>query len=226
MLPELDQQTLKHRIARRIAMEFQDNDLVNLGIGIPTLVSDYIADDLNIVFQTENGVIGAGPKPEKDDWRFIGAGGRCVTLQDGAVLVSSEFSFGMIRGGHLDHTVLGALQVDSDANLASWWIPGKLVPGMGGSMDLVTGVKNVIVATSHLNKSGAPKIVERCDFPLTGVGVVDMIVTEYAVMRFIDGRLTLCEAAPGVSVDDLKEATGADFIVDENLICMKGCENE
>lgn len=226
MLPVLDGEIVRNRIARRIALEFDDGDVVNLGIGIPTLVSDYIPTGIEVVFQTENGVVGAGPKPDVDDWRFIGAGGRCLTLQPGSAVIASEFSFGLIRGGHIDYTVLGALQIDSEANLASWWIPGKLVPGMGGSMDLVTGVKKVIIATSHVNKKGAPKIVPVCDFPLTGVGVVSMVVTEFAVMRFEEKRLVLCELAPGVTVEDLREITGAEFEVSEGLIPMKGCENE
>ncbi|MBN2050546.1 MAG: 3-oxoacid CoA-transferase subunit B [Spirochaetales bacterium] len=226
MLPELEEEQQRIRIARRIALEFKDGDVVNLGIGIPTLVSDYIPEGIRVVFQTENGVVGAGPKPVTDDWRFIGAGGRCLSLQPGSALVSSEISFGLIRGGHIDHTVLGALQVDKDGNLASWWIPGKLVPGMGGSMDLVTGVKSVIVATSHTDKNGNPKIVSTCDFPLTGVGVVSLVVTEYAVFRFLKRRLVLCETAPQVEMKDIKKYTGAEFDVSDSLSLMKGCENE
>ncbi len=226
MLPVLDEEKVRNRIAKRIALEFDDGDVVNLGIGIPTLVSDYIPTGIEVVFQTENGVVGAGPKPEVDDWRFIGAGGRCLTLLPGSALVSSEVSFGLIRGGHIDYTVLGALQVDEKANLASWWIPGKLIPGMGGSMDLVTGVKNVIIATSHVNKKGEAKIVKDCSFPLTGVGVVSMIVTEYAVMRFIESKLVLSELAPGVTVEDLRGSTTAEFEIAKEIIIMKGCEDE
>ncbi len=224
MLPVLEEEKARHRIAKRIAFEFHDGDVVNLGIGIPTLASDYISESVRIIFQTENGVVGAGPKPEQNDWRFIGAGGRCLTLLPGASLIASDFSFGLIRGGHLDYTVLGALQVDSEANLANWWIPGKLVPGMGGAMDLVTGVKNVIVGTSHTSKKGAAKLVNKCDLPLTGVGVVSMVVTEYCVMRFPEKKMTLSELAPGVSIEDLQEVTGAEFAVSESLCQMQGIE--
>lgn len=224
MLPVLEEEKVRQRIAKRIALEFHDGDVVNLGIGIPTLVSDYISEDMHIIFQTENGVVGAGAKPEQTDWRFIGAGGRCLTLLPGSALIASDFSFGLIRGGHLDYTVLGALQVDSEANLANWWIPGKLVPGMGGAMDLVTGVKNVIIGTSHTSKKGAAKLVSKCDLPLTGVGVVSMVVTEYCVMRFPEKKMMLFELAPGVSIEDLREVTGAEFAVSESLCQMKGIE--
>jgi acetate CoA/acetoacetate CoA-transferase beta subunit len=226
MLPELDKEIIRTRIARRIALDFEDGSVVNLGIGIPTLVSDYIPKDIHVVFQTENGVVGAGPKPDEEDLRFIGAGGRCLSLLQGASIVASDFSFGLIRGGHLDVTVLGALQVDEEGNLANWWIPGKLVPGMGGAMDLVTGAGRVIIATTHLTKKGEPKIVDRCTLPLTGVGVVDTLVTEYCLMRLIGGRLTLCETAPGVTVDDIRETTTAGFAVSEDLSVMKGLDDK
>jgi 3-oxoacid CoA-transferase subunit B/acetate CoA/acetoacetate CoA-transferase beta subunit len=224
MLPVLEEEKARQRIAKRIALEFHDGDVVNLGIGIPTSVSDYISESVRIIFQTENGVVGAGPKPEQNDWRFIGAGGRCLTLLPGSALIASDFSFGLIRGGHLDYTVLGALQVDSEANLANWWIPGKLVPGMGGAMDLVTGVKNVIIGTSHTSKKGAAKLVNKCDLPLTGVGVVSMVVTEYCMMRFPEKKMTLFELAPGVSIEDLQVVTGTEFAVSESLCQMKGIE--
>lgn len=225
MLPELDKETARHRIAKRIALDFESGSIVNLGIGIPTLVSDYIPEDVNVVFQTENGVVGAGPKPDEDDLRFIGAGGRCLTLVPGASIIASDFSFGLIRGGHLDATVLGALQVDETGNLANWWVPGKLVPGMGGAMDLVTGAKRVIIATTHLTKKGDPKILHQCDLPLTGVHVVDTLVTEYCLMRLVSGRLTLCELAPGVTVEDIRKTTTADFAVSDALGTMKGIED-
>lgn len=224
MLPVLDEEQARARIARRIALEFQDGDVVNLGIGIPTLVSDYIPEDVRIIFQTENGVVGAGPKPEQDDWKFIGAGGRALTLVNGSSIVASDFSFGLIRGGHLDYTVLGALQVDSEANLANWWIPGKQVPGMGGAMDLVIGVKNVIIAIGHVNKKGDPKLMKKCTLPLTGVGVVSMVVTEYCVMRFPEKKMTLFELAPGVQIDDLRNATEAEFDISDSLCQMKGTD--
>lgn len=222
MLPVLDEDAVRVRIAKRIALEFRDGDVVNLGIGIPTLVSDYIPDGIRVIFQSENGVIGAGPKPAREDWRIIGAGGRALSLVTGAALVTSDFSFGLIRGGHLDYTVLGALQVDGEGTLANWWVPGQLLPGMGGAMDLVTGVKNVIIATNHTNKKGEPKLVRRCDLPLTGIGVVSMVVTEHCVMRFPGGKMTLCEVAPGVDIEDLRQATGAEFEVSDSLCPMKG----
>lgn len=226
MLPELDQETARTMIARRIALDFEDGSVVNLGIGIPTLVSDYIPDNIHVIFQTENGVIGAGPKPDTDDLRFIGAGGRCLSLLPCASIVSSDFSFGLIRGGHLDVTVLGALQVDERGNLANWWIPGKLVPGMGGAMDLVTGAGRVIIATTHLTKKGEPKILDKCTLPLTGVHVVDTLVTELCLMRLIDGRMTLCETAPGVTVEDIRRTTTAEFAVSGDLSIMKGMEGD
>ncbi|MEA3508247.1 MAG: CoA-transferase, partial [Synergistota bacterium] len=176
--------------------------------------------------QTENGVVGAGPKPEKDDLRFIGAGGRCLSTLPGAALIASDFSFGLIRGGHLDATVLGALQVDQKGNLANWWIPGKMVPGMGGAMDLVTGAKKVIVATTHLTKKGGAKLVKECTLPLTGAGVVSMVVTEFAVFRFPGGAMELAENAPGVTVEDIQSGTEAEFTVASNFMEMQGCEEE
>jgi 3-oxoacid CoA-transferase subunit B/acetate CoA/acetoacetate CoA-transferase beta subunit len=226
MLPVLDEEFARHRIARRIALEFADGDVVNLGIGIPTLVSDYIPEGIRVIFQTENGVVGAGPKPPEDDLRFIGAGGRCLSVIPGGALIASDFSFGLIRGGHLDATVLGALQVDQEGNLANWWIPGKLVPGMGGAMDLVTGAKHVIVATTHTTKKGGAKLVKKCSLPLTGAGVVSLVVTEYALFRFTGGKMVLEEIAPGVTEEDLREVTGAEYVTSPDLCVMKGCEEE
>jgi 3-oxoacid CoA-transferase subunit B/acetate CoA/acetoacetate CoA-transferase beta subunit len=226
MLPELDKEVVRNRIAKRIALDFKDGSVVNLGIGIPTLVSDYIPEDIHITFQTENGVVGAGPVPEVEDLRFRGAGGRCLSLMSNASLVASDFSFGLIRGGHLDATVLGALQVDSQGNLANWWIPGKLVPGMGGAMDLVTGARRVIIATTLLTKKGEPKILEKCSLPLTGVKVVDTVVTEYALFRIIDGELTLCEVAPGVTEDDIRQNTFSGIKVLDELGKMTESEEE
>jgi acetate CoA/acetoacetate CoA-transferase beta subunit len=217
MLPELDEDRAKNRIARRIAMEFRTGDVVNLGIGIPTLVSDFIPEDVRIVYQTENGAVGVGPKPEQEDLRFIGAGGRALSMLPGSSLIASDFSFGLIRGGHIDYTVLGALQVDEKGNLANWWIPGKIMPGMGGAMDLVTGVKTVIIGTLHRSKKGAPKLLKKCTLPLTGVDVVDMVVTEYCVMRFPDGKMTLTELAPDISEEGLRTVTEADFAVSDDL---------
>ncbi len=222
MLQELDKDTARNRIAKRIALDFEDGAVVNLGIGIPTLVSDYIPEDVHITFQTENGVVGAGPMPPEEDLRFIGAGGRCLSLLPGAALIASDFSFGLIRGGHLDATVLGALEVDAEGNLANWWIPGKLVPGMGGAMDLVTGAKRVIIATTLLTKKQEPKIIQKCSLPMTGVKVVDTVVTEHCLFRVIDGELTLCEVAPGVTAEDIVENTFPELKIALDLEKMKG----
>jgi 3-oxoacid CoA-transferase subunit B/acetate CoA/acetoacetate CoA-transferase beta subunit len=226
MLPELSEEVVRHRIAKRIALDLEDGSCVNLGIGIPTLVSDYMPKGATLLLHTENGALGAGPKPEKDDWRSIGAGGRCVTLVPGGSYIASDMSFGLIRGGHLDVTVLGALEVDGEGNLANWWIPGKMVPGMGGAMDLVNGAGKVYVATSHLDKKGRPKLVEKCGLPLTAVGVVNVIVTEYAVVRRIDapdgGRMTLCEIAPEVTVAQVMEHTGMKLKLADAIVPMAG----
>jgi len=224
MLPVLDEEVIRHRIAKRIALDFEDGSVVNLGIGIPTLVSDYLPEDVHVLLQTENGVVGAGPKPEKEDLRFIGAGGRCVSLLPGSSLVASDMSFGLIRGGHLDATVLGALEVDSEGNLANWMIPGKMVPGMGGAMDLVTGARAVYVATTHCDKKGRPKLVKTCTLPLTGARVVSVAVTEFALFRKIDGKMVLCEIAPEVTEEDVRANTTMDYTVSPDLCTMKGIE--
>lgn len=206
--------TSKERIAKRVGMELKDGYTVNLGIGLPTLVANFLPRDINITLQSENGLLGLGPAPEegKEDLDLTNAGGQPVTILTGGMFFDSAYSFGIIRGGHLDVTVLGALQVDSRANIANWTIPGKMVPGMGGAMDLVVGAKKVIVAMLHTAK-GKPKILNDCTLPLTAVGVVDMIVTDLCVFEYIDGKLTLTELADGVSIDDIKKATGASFKV-------------
>lgn len=221
MLPKLDGDTARRRIAKRVAMDFEDGFVVNLGIGIPTLIPDYIPENVHIILQTENGAIGAGPKPDFDDPHLVDAGGESITLMRGAAVVPSDFSFGLMRGGHLDVTVLGAFQVDEEGNLANWCIPGRLVPGMGGAMDLVSGTRNVTITMTHLTKDGKPKILRRCTLPLTGAGIVDTVVTEFCLMRYIDGRLTLCEVAHGVTVDDIRATVAADFAVSEDLGNMK-----
>ncbi len=223
---ELSKERTRHRIARRIAKEFHDGDVVNLGIGIPTLVSDYIPEDVRIIFQTENGAIGAGPAPEVPDLRFIGAGGRPFVIMPGGCFVASDLSFGLIRGGHLDATVLGALQVSQDGDLANWMVPGKMVPGMGGAMDLVVGARRVIIAMTHTTKRGEPKIVRKCTLPLTAKGVVKLIVTEFAVFSIEKGQMKLLEIAPEVTLEDIKAMTDADFTVAEPLITMQGVEEE
>ena len=203
----MDAQTV---IAKRIALELRDGMLVNLGIGIPTLVANYVTPGARIFFQSENGLIGTGPIPQDGlaQARLTDAGGRPVTAIPGASTFDSAMSFGLIRGGHVDVTVLGGLQVDAHGQLANWMIPGKMVPGMGGAMDLVTGAKRVIVAMQHTAK-GKPKIVRRCSLPLTSIRPVDLLVTELAVIAFPNGRPTLIETAPGVSVADVLAATEA-----------------
>jgi acetate CoA/acetoacetate CoA-transferase beta subunit len=201
-------------IARRIARELRSGMLVNLGIGIPTKVAAYVPAHLNVFFQSENGLIGTGPIPEEGMAHplLTDAGGRPVTALPGACTFDSAMSFGLIRGGHVDITVLGALQVDAKGRLANWMIPGKLVPGMGGAMDLVSGAKRVIVAMQHMAK-GKPKIVNQCTLPLTSVRPVDLVVSEMAVIGFTNGRATLMEIAPGVSAADVIAATEAELVV-------------
>ena len=197
-------------IARRIALELKDGMLVNLGIGIPTMVANYVPQGMHVYFQSENGLIGTGPIADGAmvQARLTDAGGRPVTAIPGACTFDSAISFGLIRGGHVDMTVLGGLQVDAQGLLANWMIPGKMVPGMGGAMDLVTGAKRVVVAMQHTAK-GKAKIVERCALPLTSARPVDLVVTELAVIEQRDGRLLLLETAPGVSVEQVLAATEA-----------------
>jgi acetate CoA/acetoacetate CoA-transferase beta subunit len=201
-------------IARRIAQELRTGMLVNLGIGIPTLVANHLPPGVNVHFQSENGLIGTGPVPEPGmaQTRLTDAGGKAVTALPGACTFDSAMSFGLIRGGHVDMTVLGGLQVDAAGHLANWMIPGKMVPGMGGAMDLVTGARRVVVAMQHAAK-GRSKIVKLCDLPLTSVRAVDLVVTELAVIAFPGGRATLMETAPGVSVQQVIDATEAELAV-------------
>jgi 3-oxoacid CoA-transferase subunit B/acetate CoA/acetoacetate CoA-transferase beta subunit len=224
MLPELDEAIVKERIAKRIALEFEDGDVVNLGIGIPTLVSDYIPQGVAIIFQTENGAVGAGPAPAIPDLKCIGAGGRIISLLPGGSFCSSDTSFGLIRGGHIDATVLGALEVAQNGDLANWMVPGKSVPGMGGAMDLVVGARKVYVAMTHTTKKGEPKILKKCALPLTATGVVSMIFTEFAVFRFAADGLRLIEKAAEVTLDQIREHTGAEFQVADPLPVIKGME--
>ena len=201
-------------IARRIARELASGMLVNLGIGIPTLVANYLPEGLHVFFQSENGLIGTGAPPEEGMAHptLTDAGGRPVTALPGASAFDSAMSFGLIRGGHLDLTVLGGLQVDQEGHLANWMIPGKMVPGMGGAMDLVTGAKRVIMAMQHTAK-GATKIVKKCRLPITSLRPVDLVVTEMAVISFHDGRATLLETGPGVSVAQVLAATEAELAI-------------
>jgi len=203
----MDAQTI---IAKRIARELRSGMLVNLGIGIPTLVANHVPAEVSVFFQSENGLIGTGPVPEEgmSHPTLTDAGGSPVTALPGACTFDSAMSFALIRGGHLSMTVLGALQVDAQGRLANWMIPGKMVPGMGGAMDLVTGAKRVVVAMQHTAK-GKPKIVKRCTLPLTSIRPVDLVVTEMAVVGFPNGRATLLEIAPGVTVAQVIEATEA-----------------
>jgi acetate CoA/acetoacetate CoA-transferase beta subunit len=205
-------------IARRVAKELSDGDVVNLGIGLPTMVADFIPPDIEITLQSENGIMGMGAAagPGEEDVDIINAGAQYVTVKPGGMFFDSATSFGIIRGGHVDVTVLGALEVDEKGNLANWIIPGKMVPGMGGAMDLVVGAKKVIVAMTHTQK-GKPKILKECTLPYTAVGVVDMIVTEMGVMTIDERGVTLVEIDPGHSVDEVKAATEADLMISEDL---------
>jgi acetate CoA/acetoacetate CoA-transferase beta subunit len=214
----MDPQTI---IAKRIARELRDGMLVNLGIGIPTMVANFVPEDIHVFFQSENGLIGTGAPPEEGMHHRLltDAGGKPVTALPGAATFDSAMSFGLIRGGHLDMTVLGGLQVDAAGHLANWMIPGKMVPGMGGAMDLVSGAKRVIVAMQHTAK-GQSKIVRQCSLPLTSVRPVDLVVTELAVIGFPGGRATLIETAPGVTVAQVREATEAELAVIEPLSTM------
>ena len=207
----MDAQTV---IAKRIAQELRSGMLVNLGIGIPTQVANHLRPGVNVFFQSENGLIGTGPIPEQGMAQRLltDAAGQPVTALPGACTFDSALSFGLIRGGHVDMTVLGALQVDERGHLANWTIPGKLVPGMGGAMDLATGAKRVVVAMQHTAK-GKPKILRECNLPLTSVRPVDLVVTELAVISFPGGRATLLETAPGVSVEQVLAATEAKLVV-------------
>jgi acetate CoA/acetoacetate CoA-transferase beta subunit len=211
----MDPQTL---IARRVALELRPGNLVNLGIGIPTLVANYVPAGMNVFFQSENGLIGTGAPPEEGMQHptLTDAGGRPVTALPGACTFDSAMSFGLIRGGHVDVTVLGGLQIDQMGHLANWMIPGKMVPGMGGAMDLVTGAKRVIVAMQHVAK-GVSKIVEKCSLPLTSLRPVDMVVTELAVIAFRDEQAKLLERGPGVSVEQVVANTQAKLSISDSV---------
>ena len=211
--------TSKEKIAKRVALMFNDGELANLGVGIPTMVPAFLPENVEVWLQAENGIIGAGPAavPGEEDFFFKDAGDKYCTILPGGCTFNSATSFGLIRGGHLAYTVLGAMQVDQHGNLANWIVPGGKMAGMGGAMDLVTGAKKVVVATEHCSKDGSPKILKDCTFPLTGTGVVDVIVTELVYIEVTDKGLVLKEIAPGVTVQEVIAKTDAPLIVAEDL---------
>ena len=213
---------LKARIAKRVAKELKDGDVVNLGIGLPTMVANFIPEGVDIVLQSENGIMGMGPAPEpgKEDVDIVNAGAQYVTVNPGAMFFDSATSFGIIRGGHVDATILGALEVDKHGNLANWIVPGKMVPGMGGAMDLVVGAKKVIVAMQHTQK-GKHKILDECTLPYTALNVVDMIVTEMGVMVKVDEGFMLTEIHPDFTVEQVQEATQCKLIISPDLKQME-----
>lgn len=209
----------KNQIAKRIAKEVKDGYYVNLGIGIPTLVANFVREDISVEFQSENGVLGMGPFPfeGEEDADIINAGKQTITTLPGASFFDSAFSFGMIRAQKVDLTILGAMEVSENGDIANWKIPGKMVKGMGGAMDLVASAENIIVAMMHVNKAGESKLLKRCSLPLTGVGCVKKIVTELAVLEVTPQGFKLLETAPGVTVEDVKNATEGTLIIEGNI---------
>ena len=213
----------KNQIAKRIAQELREGYYVNLGIGIPTLVANYIPEGMNVVLQSENGLLGIGPFPTEEnvDADLINAGKQTITMVPGSALFSSAESFAMIRGGHVDLTILGAMEVSENGDIANWKIPGKMVKGMGGAMDLVASAKNIIVAMQHVNKDGESKLLKKCSLPITGLNCVKKIVTELAVLEVLpEGGFKLLETAPGVSVEDVQKATEGKLVIGDNIVEM------
>lgn len=208
----------KQMIAARVAKELKDGDVVNLGIGLPTMVPNFLPQEVNVILQSENGYIGLGPIEGEIDPDLVNAGGQPASILPGGAFFDSLFSFELIRGGHVDVTVLGGLEVDAQGNLANWMVPGKMVPGMGGAMDLVTGAKKVIVAMEHTAKNGSSKILEQCRLPLTGKGVVDLVVTELAVFRITKAGLVLEELQDGVDLETVNEKTEATFQINPAIL--------
>ena len=212
----------KNGIAKRIAQELQNNTYVNLGIGIPTLVANYIPKDVNVIFQSENGILGMGPFPKKgqEDPDLINAGKQTITSELGAVIFDSAISFAMIRGGHVQLTVLGAMEVSQNGDIANWKIPGKMVKGMGGAMDLVASSENIIVAMTHTNRKGMSKLLKKCTLPITGINCVKKIVTDLAVIHVTKKGFELLERAPGVTVDEIINSTDAELIINGEIAEM------
>lgn len=209
----------REQIAMRVAQEFKDGSYINLGIGIPTLAANYVPQGITVMLQSENGLLGMGPYPteEQVDADMINAGKETVTASTGASIFSSAESFAMIRGGHVDITVLGAFEVDQNGNIASWMIPGKLVKGMGGAMDLVAGAKNIIVTMTHADKHGNSKLLEQCTLPLTGVNCINRIITDLAMLEIRGNAFHLLERAPGVSVEEIKQKTAGKLVVEGDI---------
>lgn len=217
----MDKAQIRETIARRAAKELHDGYVVNLGIGLPTMIPAYLPQDVKVTIHSENGLLGLGPRAKEgeEDWEYTDAGGSCITATPGAATFNSAYSFGLVRGGHVDVTILGALQTDEQGNLANWCIPGKKTPGMGGAMDLLSGARRVILAMEHTAK-GNHKILKECTLPLTAAKCVNLIITEMGVMEVTDKSLVLREYNPAFTLDEIKAATGCELIVDENLIEM------